>query len=855
MRDKKGVSMISLVIAIVVTVILIGIVTTAGYKYIIEGNKTKEEAVVSVISEAAYRRQNDLSSGITEAYYEGYKFDVYDNKSKYGKIVGLPEEYASGDSQVPDCLEEPGANWYLFDADSASALGVQEAERFITQNISYPAGLKEDEVKLVLADYASGKGYFVKFSKNIIKDSVKQDTGCLNSPTGNHNYKIIATCTKPAICIYCGEADPNNLALGHDFAPPTCTASGVCRRCGTVDPDNGPLGHLMIANADMSNTELVKEISARDCKIYVNKTGGASSDSSVTPAWITDALKHWHECIRCGERMEEQEHRKGNRPVNSEYHYMLCSECGWESIKSKHECTYESLTDNTHLRECKVCLYEEIHNDTGWRAGHSEYHYRVCNEVSKCYNETLTVNGTSVQILFKEAHYDLNRDLYCDVCGHCLDKEEPKPFEPSSEHYAKTVGATTNTITVEAFTVDNGVGVDYYQFGILNTITGQIDWGEKVYPSDVNHPVQKKFENLKSNTEYVIYVKAVDKAGNFTTPYIIPDTRTTGFPEFKGLTNIPNQYVQGPIYAGIAPIDTELTDLIIKYSLDEGRTWSNISIADINTATIKLTKEIEKVQIKLADSTGNEARLWEYVIEKIDSTPPTITLEAKSGDNNEETALYHTAKVTLSDAKAGLAPDTEVKYAWSTSKTVAPTDFKTLYTKNLENASSLSFELTTPNAINGNYYLWILEGVKDSVGNATTKAVCSNIYFSVDDIEVSITNIKMQDLAPVVANEYLFVKTNGVVTISFEADKKLGEDAVVTLNNKEVNVQTTDGKKYIGAVEITDDFEEGTLQLKITNIVSETGKVNEKTYTNDDLTEGPVIYDKTVPVLEYISKK
>ena len=95
MKRNKGISMISLVIIIVVTVILIGIATTAGYRYITESNKVKAEAVVSLIGEAAYRRQNDLTSGVVVAYYEGYSFDVYNNASKYAQITGLPEEYAS----------------------------------------------------------------------------------------------------------------------------------------------------------------------------------------------------------------------------------------------------------------------------------------------------------------------------------------------------------------------------------------------------------------------------------------------------------------------------------------------------------------------------------------------------------------------------------------------------------------------------------------------------------------------------------------------------------------------------------------------------------------------------------------
>lgn len=857
MKRNKGISMISLVIIVVVTVILIGIATTAGYRYIVEGDRVKSEAVVSIISEAAYRRQNDLSSGVAVAYYEGYSFDVYSNKSKYAEITGLPEEFDSGDIEVPDCLEENGAKWYLFDADSASALGVKESERFIERNISYPDGLKDDEITLVLADYMTGKGYLVDIPKDLIKDSIRQDSGCLNSPDGNHNYKIIATCTEPARCIYCGEADPMTPALGHDFAPPTCTASGICRRCGAVDPENGPLGHLMISNDDIDDPSLIAKMAAKNYRMY--KNGDITDAVSANYAWITDALKHWHECLRCGEKNSEQEHNKGCIPVDGEdedeYHYDFCSICGWESIKSKHVFVYQELSDNTHIKKCTLCNYSETHNDSDWLPGHSEYHYRTCKEEDKCVDGTLIINGVTTEILFKEPHSDSDNDLICDECGHSLDFEPPLSFGSSQEYYAKTIGVTTSTITVEAFTIDEGSGLSYYQFGIYNPDTKAIEWGGNVYPEDPNVPEPETFKDLKANTEYAIYVKAADKSGNFTPAYQIPDTVTAKLPTLKGLTNIPDTYVKGPIYAGIAPIETDLTNLTIKYSLD-GEEWNSIPITDIDSATIELTKEIEIVRVKIVDDSlePNETEISEYVIEKIDLTPPVVTIAATSGDNNTELALSHKATVVITDQKAGIAANTEVKYAWSTSNTEVPTDFETVYTKNTETVYGDTIEIPTPEGVKGQYYLCILEGVEDRLGNPTEKPVWSDMYFNIDDEDVMITNIKMLDLSPAVAQEYLFVKTGGVVTISFEADKELGKSPTVLLNGQAVQVETVDGLSYRGSIVITDSYEEGTLQLEITNVVSATGKVSSKTYTNDDLTEGPVIYDRTLPVFEYISK-
>lgn len=881
MKNNKGISMISLVIIIVVTVILIGIATTAGYRYITESNRVQAEAVVTVISDAAYRRQNDLSAGVAINYYEGYSFDVQKNAAtKYAEIQGLPEDDKDANG-IPDCLEEDGAKWYLFDAESAKALGVIEADRFIENNISYVDALKSEEVKLVLADYSTGSGYLVEMPKDIINDSLRQDGGCLNSPNGYHNFKIIATCTKSALCIYCGGEDPLNGPLGHDWAPPTCTASGFCRRCDILNPDEGPLGHLLIKNSEITNTQLVAAMNEKNCKMYTNSDGTTNPDD---PAWVTDVLKHWHECIRCGEKMEEEEHSKGFVVVDGTYHYEMCSECGWKSIKAKHVFEYKILSEKSHLKKCTICLYEETHADSGWIDTHVDYHYRICeNEGEKCHDSTVAINDdtsptgvSTIEVLFKEPHRDEDENLVCDVCGRYLDYTPPKPFAPTGDYYLKQIDATTNTITVEAFTVDSESGVDYYQFGIVNG-KGEIEWSEKVDARDPNTPETHTFTEclavevkdgvaveeikpLKPNTPYTIYVKAADNGGNFTAPFSI-EASTVGFPTFNGLTNIPEEYVRGPIEAGIAPIDTKLKNLTIVYTLDGWQTEERIPIADIGTAKIIFEKEDQRIDVKFVDDASHESPEphWHQIVDSIDLTPPEVSISAKGGDDSTELSTYHTAVVTISDTRAGIAPNTEVRYGWSTSNTEPPTTILTTHTENLQKVQTTSFEVITPPNVKGDYYLWILEGVKDAVKgdvkNATNEPTVSEMYFSIDDVEVIVSNIKMINLNPEVENENFFVKTGGTVTISFDIDKEVSQTPKVTLNGQVVNVSETSDLSYTGTVEITETFAEGTLELTISNIISETGKANTTTYTNADLVEGPVIYDRTLPSFEYISKR
>ena len=62
MKNKnRGISMISLMVVIVSIVIISSIAITAGYRFIQESKETEKSALVSVVSEAAYKRQNDYN--------------------------------------------------------------------------------------------------------------------------------------------------------------------------------------------------------------------------------------------------------------------------------------------------------------------------------------------------------------------------------------------------------------------------------------------------------------------------------------------------------------------------------------------------------------------------------------------------------------------------------------------------------------------------------------------------------------------------------------------------------------------------------------------------------------------------
>ena len=82
-KNNKGISMISLVVVIISIIILSALAIGAGYRYMQESERAEKATLTSIISEAAYKRQNDYNVD-AKSYYEG---SVILNS---GTIVGIP---------------------------------------------------------------------------------------------------------------------------------------------------------------------------------------------------------------------------------------------------------------------------------------------------------------------------------------------------------------------------------------------------------------------------------------------------------------------------------------------------------------------------------------------------------------------------------------------------------------------------------------------------------------------------------------------------------------------------------------------------------------------------------------------
>jgi hypothetical protein len=875
--NKKGISMISLVIIIVVTIILLGIAVTAGYRYIEASKNARAQAICLTVGSAAKRRQDDLSTGVAQRYYDGYVFRVDDEISKYTLIEGIPSGDVSGDG-IPDVLQDEDSIWYIFDVESANNLGVRGTEEFLTRNVKGIGGNPDEETtaKVVLADYITGKAYYVTAPVEVLGHAINFSDDCQESVDGKHKFTV-ATCTEGSQCIYCGRVERG--PLGHKWADATCTADGYCERCGIHNQTDPAKGHMFIPNTIVDSTSE----DAKKIRDMINGRGELlyKNTADESRAWVADANKHWHECLRCGLKFETDNHQvDGFVSITDTHHQQGCTICGWESIKAAHSFGPPViLTENTHKVVCTGCLKEVIHSEqsttnphtdtaTAWYSNSETFHYRICNENDDCNRIKVIIdNGSQVDVAFKEEHKDNDHDYYCDDCGRAVDRTPPKEFNNDDYNtYARQKGATTSSVTLEAFTVDNELGIDYYQFGKVRKTdqnTEVIDWETtQVRPSSANSPVEYVFSNLNASGDYVFYVRAFDESGNSNTPARIK-ARTSSFPEFKGITGLPTKVVKGPIEIGIEKIETSIPDIFIQYSINGGDWSQKISLDDLENTKISLNSETVSIEFRFIDSRGNTGPAPTYTTNYIDNTPPVVTISEKDGDNPRKKASQHFARVTIADtegspARAGIAQGTTIKYAWSTSNTVEPTYDHTYTTTNTATAESVSFDIETPPQAKGNYYLWIQRGTEDAVGNATTSYTVSPMYFVVDDEEATITNIEMYNSSPdpKVPGEKYYVKTNGQVIVTFKTDKALKQDPVVRLNNVNMDIQSAEGSYYC-RIYIDESFEEGPLQLYIGDVISDYGRASDRVYTNDDITpgKGPVIYDKTPPKVEYIPKK
>ena len=141
-----------------------------------------------------------------------------------------------------------------------------------------------------------------------------------------------------------------------------------------------------------------------------------------------------------------------------------------------------------------------------------------------------------------------------------------------------------------------------------------------------------------------------------------------------------------------------------------------------------------------------------YYANAVDNAGPEISFSP-----NTQSSFVSGGKainVTINDAASGLPANQTIYYAWSESNTVAPTFTNTLTTTNTAGAKTAQVTIpeTASSSLTGSYYLWIKEGIKDTLGNQSKAKVSEVFKFDNEDPTLTISTTSTSSTITVVAN-------------------------------------------------------------------------------------------------------
>ena len=361
MKNNRGISMITLIITIIVMIVILSITYRIGTRYITESKEEGRTTLVSIMSNAVERRQNDNYAGLlgTNKYYSGYHV----KEDEFGRLANLFEETVS---------YEPGL-WYALDAKSASDLGIVDVDKYLVPDLNK---LESEKSKYIaLANYYTGDVYL--FDATEMNETI--NIAELTKPDGgNHTHKVtVATCTEASVCAICGEVITG--ALGHNYGSgdgkypngmthATCTEDLKCIRCGYIAEK--AIGH----NYDTTILQYNSEGHYNPCKNIDYNTGeicngtGNFKEHELAYTIIDDGV--WHHTAYCKvDGCEYVDTKPCDVKVKAKDRFMhttYCPLCLKDQSVEHDSLKYIYSDKSKHIVHCNTCnsdLYEEDHVD------------------------------------------------------------------------------------------------------------------------------------------------------------------------------------------------------------------------------------------------------------------------------------------------------------------------------------------------------------------------------------------------------------------------------------------------------------------------------------------------------------
>lgn len=336
MRKSSGISMISLIVTIIVTILLAGTAITLGTKYIKESKDKEKEVFVSVLSSAVAQRQEAINVNSFQYPYLGYYIN---DDSIFERIFA---------SKIKDNISYDDGTWYVVDATTAGELGVKEAKTYINSIQTS----SEDKVSVALVNYVSGTVYLVDISSSELANLELFSENVAEGHT--HRYdRAEPTCTLPVKCLECGFIYKE--ALGHSYNDSTPTAvpgdeenshsSKVCSRCGMT---GGYEPHKFKASYIENSSPWLHEFKCEVCDYTKSESELCEIEYSLPTNTSEKETRHVMTCKVCG-KTDTELHTIGYRRTSETTHEKYCTVEG---------CSYVIATEphvNNGYDVCEDC--------------------------------------------------------------------------------------------------------------------------------------------------------------------------------------------------------------------------------------------------------------------------------------------------------------------------------------------------------------------------------------------------------------------------------------------------------------------------------------------------------------------
>ena len=318
MKNSKGISMISLLITIIVTILLASMALGTGTRYLRDSKLKEKENFIEVLSSAVSKRQEDVNVNSLAYPYLGY----YINNSLVFESIFAPK--------VKEEITYENSIWYVVDNAAATHLGIKEIGDYID---SVDAAADDEEIRVALVDYKSGAVHLINVN----------------------SYELSGL-----------EVSKNDFVTGHTHRyldeEPTCTTPVKCEDCGFILKE--ALGHMYEITPETisydDRTHFTKQCIRENCGM----AGGFALHTLQTTSLIRDDV--WYHNISCPvcnyEKIDEPCNIQYYLPSTTEekeiHHIKYCSVCT-QSENEEHTIGYRRISESMHEVYCKVkaCNY------------------------------------------------------------------------------------------------------------------------------------------------------------------------------------------------------------------------------------------------------------------------------------------------------------------------------------------------------------------------------------------------------------------------------------------------------------------------------------------------------------------